>query len=505
MKKIIRCKHIFTEAGVVDGYIEISGGIITRVIKGELSEKELDGAEFYDYEQGMVIPGLIDTHCFFMGKYFQEYGENYKGCGSIDLILDFINRGDKKLVLGRNISEEVFRDLQNRTLPNIYPIVLFHESYEEMLVNEEAERCYGVHTGSVTMEGCVHLIEETMNDKKKFIESYEKHVQELHQRGITGVKEIIFDKGFGYLEALGEYRERNDGLTIRTTVVSQPVANTADITWGVEMKRDFNHDDLRFYGFNMMLDGSMSQEEAHLKNNYLGKAHNVKTEPDYEIAYSLVKESDEKNLAVSLHAQGGKAVEEGVRIFASMKKDENGKLLNRHSLTDLEMGEAVEFKKMAELGVHAEIYPQIQSIYEDWKSKIRQVKGHVGEEYAKIWNRKAMMAEGVSVSCATDLPLLFPSLPESIYYGCGSFLGGSEEPFLPENAADRISMIKAWTSGGISNVYGEEVKLGKIENGFVADFVIYDRNLLTESYETIRDAEVLLTISNGEVVYKSKR
>lgn len=501
MKKIIRSKQIFTEDGLLNGYLVITDGVIGRISDGVPQEEEMQGAEYLNFEEGMVVPGLVDTHCFFMGKYFQEYGEDFKGVGAENLMIDFMNRTENKLLIGRNVCEKDFRELCQKSLPNEYPIVIFHESFEEMVVNKEAEISYEVYTGSVTMEGCAHLIEEAMKDEEAFLMAYENHTKILLSRGITSVKEIIFDQGFGYLEALDEYR-RNKGLPIRMSVVSQPVAKPWDISWGVLMKEKYQYNDLRFDGFNMMLDGSMSQEEAHLKTNYIGKNYAVLTMPDYEKAYTLVKEADENDLSVSLHAQGGRAIEEAVKIFASMKKDESGKLLNRHSMTDLEMGEHNEFRKMSELGIHAEIYPQIQSIYKDWKGKIEQVKGHAGDEYLKIWNRKAMVSEGVSISCATDLPLLFPSLPESIYHGCGAYLGGSEEPFSIENAMDRESLITAWTRGGINNLYGNEEKLGRIQEGYGADLVIYDRNLLSESYKTVRDAEVLLTISRGETVYQ---
>jgi len=357
MKKIIRSKQIFTGEGLLNGYLVVSDGMIAKVSDGVPQEEEMRGAEYLNFEEGMVIPGLVDTHCFFMGKYFQEYGEDFKGFGKEALLIDLVNRAEKKLVIGRNVSEEAFRDLCHKSLPNGYPIVLFHESFEELLVNEDAKRCYEVHSGSVTMEGCVHLIEEAMKDEKAFLKAYEKHAQKLLARGVTSVKEIVFDQGFGCLEALEMYRSKK-GLPIRMSIVSQPVAGPWDISWGARMKEKYQYRDLRFYGFNMMLDGSMSQEEAHLKNNYLGKEYSVRTIPDYAKAYTLVKEADENNLAVSLHVQGGKAVEEAVNIFATMKKDgEAENLLTGTVLTDLEMGEPEEFRRMAELGIHAEIYP----------------------------------------------------------------------------------------------------------------------------------------------------
>jgi len=51
-------------------------------------------------------------------------------------------------------------------------------------------------------------------------------------------------------------------------------------------------------------------------------------------------------------------------------------------------------------------------------------------------------------------------------------------------------------------LYGSEEKLGRIQDGYCADLVIFDRNLLSESYDTVRDTEVLLTISRGEIAFQ---
>ncbi len=501
MKKIIRSRLIYIENSLLDGYLVVQNGKIEKIAQGEPEPEERQSSEYFTYLDRMILPGLTDTHCFFMGKYFQEYGKDYRSYGVEDLFLEFMNLADSPLLLGRNISDETFQRLQKKGLPNGYPIVLFHESFEEMLVNEKAAKNYQVQSGGVTMECCVHLIKEVMKDKEAFFLAYENHTKKLLKQGITAVKEIIFDTGFGFLEALLEYRKVKGILPVRTTVVSQPVAEPWNISWGIEMKNKYCFEDLRFYGYNRMLDGSMSQEEAHLKHNYYGKNFSVKTQPDYETAYRLVKEADDNGLAVSLHAQGGKAVEEAVSIFSSMKRDKNGKLQNRHSITDLEMGEVEEFKKMAESGIYAEIYPQIQSIYEDWQGKIDQVKGHAGNEFKKIWNRKGLISEGVAVSCATDLPLLFPNLPESLYHGCGGFIGESKEAFVGENTMDRVSMVNAWTSGGIENLYGSSAKLGKIKEGYEADLVIFDKNLLKEPFDLIRDSQVVTTFFKGEPVF----
>ena len=66
---------------------------------------------------------------------------------------------------------------------------------------------------------------------------------------------------------------------------------------------------------------------------------------------------------------------------------------------------------------------------------------------------------------------------------------------------DRVSMVNAWTSGGIENLYGSSAKLGKIKEGYEADLVIFDKNLLKEPFDLIRDSQVVTTFFKGEPVF----
>ncbi|MGN0704523.1 MAG: amidohydrolase family protein [Lentihominibacter sp.] len=50
-------------------------------------------------------------------------------------------------------------------------------------------------------------------------------------------------------------------------------------------------------------------------------------------------------------------------------------------------------------------------------------------------------------------------------------------------------------------VYGREDEIGTLEAGKLADVIVLDRNLFAVDVEEIKDAQVALTVMDGNVVY----
>lgn len=72
----------------------------------------------------------------------------------------------------------------------------------------------------------------------------------------------------------------------------------------------------------------------------------------------------------------------------------------------------------------------------------------------------------------------------------------------PEKTITREEAIRAHTAGG-ATVLGQADRLGSIEAGKLADFVVLDRDILTCPDDEIRDARVLTTVLGGEVVHEA--
>ena len=72
------------------------------------------------------------------------------------------------------------------------------------------------------------------------------------------------------------------------------------------------------------------------------------------------------------------------------------------------------------------------------------------------------------------------------------------------NAAQAITVeeaIHAYTLGGAHALLRED-RIGSIEKGKYADFIVLDRNLLEIPADDISGTEVLATVFSGRVVYE---
>ena len=211
--------------------------------------------------------------------------------------------------------------------------------------------------------------------------------------------------------------------------------------------------------------------------------------------------ADENGFRYSLHCQGDGAIRHTVALFDSCQKDENGRLKNRHAITDLEYSNPADLEKFGAIGGITEVYAQIQSL--DNKQDVMdmidaQLGGDRGKNY---WNRRKMWDSGITVSCGTDLPLLLPNIPEAIYCGVGGHFadGGT---YNEQNMLTVPEMLTAWTKNGQYNCYNED-RLGTLEAGKLADIAVLDGDVFTMPNEQVKDVKVALTISDGRIVHKA--
>ena len=75
--------------------------------------------------------------------------------------------------------------------------------------------------------------------------------------------------------------------------------------------------------------------------------------------------------------------------------------------------------------------------------------------------------------------------------------------FQPEQAFTRKEALRSITIWPAKGSF-EEARLGSLETGKKADFVILDRDLMKVPIRQVPDANVLYTFIDGEMVYKSR-
>lgn len=509
---LLKSNCIFTAAGEAPfaGYIAVADGTILCVGQGE-ADAALIGPDTTVYELGdrTVSPGFSDVHCFFTGYSVGFVGADLSGCTTEAELVEAAKAyaatiAPEKSVLCHGWNSEAVAVNGTAALDEAFgdrPAILFATGCETCWMNQAALTKYQFTPETCYPEAYVRLLPDILGDREFIVPEFKKYMKMMNSRGVTSVKEMGFDCYYGFTDVLADLEAAGD-LTLRVNFMSQPVAAGADLEYGRAMREKFQGEFVRFSGYNQMTDGSISQLCGYLKKPYNCADTICAQNIDWDKLAAEARAVDAEGFRFSLHAQGDGAIAKVLDIYETCKRDENGKMVNRHSITDLEFSDPADLERMGAMGVIAEIYPQIQSIA-DRESKLAMIAEKIGMDRGRYyWNRRKMADSGVLLSCGTDLPLLIDNIPESVYHAVGGYFPEGGEPFNLQNMLTVTELLTAWTKGGAYNLYCEDT-LGTLEPGKKADIAVLSGNLFTTAVEDARSIVCDLTLVGGKIVHCS--
>lgn len=509
---LLRSNSIFTASGLppFSGYVAVAGGHILAVGPGQCPDSLIDNdTRLYDLGDRTVSPGFSDVHCFFTGYSVGFLGADLSkatSCG--ELLKSAVEYARTipagKPVLGHGWNAEVIHPHGTSELDEAFgarPTVLFAAGCETCWMNRAALDKYQFSPEACYPEAYFRLMPEFLSDRDFIVPEFRRYMAMMNSKGVTSVKEMGFDQFYGFTDVLAELEAAGE-LTLRVNFMSQPVGSGANLEYGKAMREKFQGDFVRFSGYNQMTDGSISQLCGDLKQPYLCADTTCAQNIDWEKLATETRAADAEGFRFSLHAQGDAAISKVLDIYETCLRDKNGRLVNRHSITDLEFSDPADLERMGKLGVIAEIYPQIQSIA-DRAGKLAMIEEKIGLDRGKYyWNRRKMVDSGVLLSCGTDLPLLIDDIPQSVYHAVGGCFPEGGEPFNLQNMITREELLTAWTRGGAYNLYRED-ELGTLEAGKKADIAVLSGDIFTVPLEQVRSLTVELTLVNGKVVHST--
>jgi hypothetical protein len=508
-KLVLLSKNIFpaTGADTFDGFVAVEGNKIAAVGPRAEAASWLEGAKVLDLGDRVVTPGFTDVHTFFSGWVLRSLGVDFTDVRSDKEGVEKIRayregRPADAPIFGHCWQPDRFEVTQGGLLDQEFPdvpVVIFTFDRDNCWMNQAAKDRYGFTPEACYAEKIWKMMSEYLS-QPEMAEKYQEYAQMLNERGITTIKEMTFDDYYGFMDVM-ERLEQEDSLTVRVSMMSQPVGRGIDIPHGIAMRERFQGDFLRFTGYNRMTDRGIPSFLGELNEPYKSRPDiKVLVPVEWELIEAETLEADKNGFRYSLHCQGDGAVRHTVDLFDRCEKVD-GKLKNRHAITDLEYTSHDDLERFGAMGGITEVYAQIQSL--DKKQDVldmidRQLGGDRGKNY---WNRRKMWDSGICVSCGTDLPLLIPDIPEAITCGCGGFFADGES-YNEQNMLTMAEMLTAWTLNGQYNCYNED-RLGTLEAGKLADIAVLDRNVFDMPLKDVKQAKVCLTISDGRIVYEN--
>ena len=508
---VLLSRNIFTATGDTpfDGFIAIEGNKIAAVGSREEAGRWTDGAQVVDLGEKLVTPGFGDVHTFFSGWVLRSLGVDFAGIHSdaegIETLRQYSQtRPAGAPLFGHCWDADNFEITDDTLLDRVFPdrpVVVFTFDRDRCWMNQAAKDRYGFTPEECYAEKIWRMIRDYLAEPE-MPEKYLEYCRMLNERGITTIKEMTFDDYYGFADVM-EQLEKEHRLTVRVSMMSQPVGRGIDIPHGHAMKERFQGEFVSFSGYNRMTDRGIPSFLGELIEPYKSRPDITCLVPvEWELIEAETLEADRNGFRYSLHCQGDGAVRHTVDLYDRCQKN-NGKLVNRHAITDLEYTNPSDLERFGAMGGITEVYAQIQSLdkRQDVLDMIdRQLGGDRGKNY---WNRRKMWDSGICVTCGTDLPLLIPDIPEAVSCGCGGcFADGLT--YNEQNMLTVAEMLTAWTKNGQYSCYNED-RLGTLEPGKLADIAVIDQDLFHVPLNEAKNAKVCMTISDGRIVYDTTR
>lgn len=510
---ILRSDAIFTAARneLFSGYIVIKDGAIVAMIAdgGDIRPWKGERTRFVELGERLVCPGFCDNHTFFTGYMSMRRGVDLQTASDSKHALELLQAAEhllppEKSLYGWGWSTSKWGGVpDNRLLDEAFPqrpVVAINDNKSYCWMNRAAVERYGFTAEDCSAEARIALLEEMLTDTAQLKKDMQAFMTRLAGQGITAIKDVCFNDSPTLMNAWHEL-EKEDALSLRVNIVSQPVSAPVNLTFGEQAQRRFHSPWLRFHGFKFMVDGVVSDHTGDMIYPYADRpgTHN-ECPVDYEAVRQQVLQADDHGFNCCMNAEGDAAIRRCIDIFAEChQRHPERKPL--HSLSDLECPHPDDIPRMAELGLFAEVYAQVLLLNpSEADAYMRDRYGEARE--GQFYDYAALFRAGVTVTIGTDLPLFIPSIPDAMYAACCRHFpdGSPVNGWYRDRGMTREQLLTAWTLNSARH-HGMEALTGSLETGKRADIAVFDRNLLSCPNDELRASTVVLTLVDGRITH----
>lgn len=244
----------------------------------------------------------------------------------------------------------------------------------------------------------------------------------------------------------------------------------------------------------IFLDGEIGERTAAMIQPFPGFRDAI-NQPQLD---ELVQELDAEGFLVHMHAMGDGAVRAGLDAIehAILR---HGPADRRDQIAHVGVADRVDVPRFAKLGVIADFTPLWFQVEDAAFMDDQQMLGDLARW---MYPMGSVVATGAHVTIGSDWPQeTFIPLDEIQYALTRQPLDGSKPSPQPEQRITLAQAIAAYTAEGAYAVRDEKLD-GTLEVGKAADLVVLDQNLFKIDPMSIHKVRVVLTLLDGEPVYR---
>lgn len=335
--------------------------------------------------------------------------------------------------------------------------------------------------------------------------AYEDQMTRMAEQGITSICDMALmpHPGCDFIrDDVYEKLSREGKLTLRVHMYPTLLDDQSRLE---DLQDRYAGDEfplLRAPGFKQFFDGVSSQHTAWLTEPYTnarfdGDCGRPTVPTDH--MRELVLAAAERGHSVRIHTIGDRAIHEALDIFEEALAWYGASMQGRNTLEHLENLLPEDIDRLADLGVLASSQPGHITLDPGGPER------DLGPERSRImWLFATYTARGVEQAFGTDSPITAVTSMDVLYCAVTRQDPFTHEPsggWLPSERISAADALRIYTAGSAAAV-GREHELGQIAPGYLADFVVLDRDITVCDPEEIQSAQVLVTYVGGQRVYE---
>lgn len=510
---------------------------------GSLAEAEKyknDQTQIIDLKGKTMTPGLIEGHGHFMGLGYNELNIDLINTTSYQQMVDAIANAVKiaepgEWITGRGWHQSKWEKMPADTVHGFQthyrlsevspdnPVYLSHASGHAGFANAKAMEIAGVEIlpqdgidkfeveGGEVMRDALgrptgifneraqglirkHIPESTPEKNAK---AFELAVAACHRNGITG----FHDAGIGK-ETISLYEEMKVANKMKIRLYAMLTGWDKDLLneW-YEKGPMIDPDNLvTIRSVKLNCDGALGSRGAWLLEDYTDRPGHFGHET---LPMDFVKETSLNGLRngfqVCSHAIGDRANREILdRYEAAFIELPDMTSDHRFRIEHAQHLHPDDIPRFAEL----KVIPAMQAVH--MSSDRPWAVDRLGEkrikEGAYMW--QDLLQSGIPIVNGTDVPVEPLNPIASLYASISrkTLKGTPEGGYEPEQKMTREQALKSYTLDAAYGAFEENIK-GSITAGKLADFTIYNQDLMKVPEEKFLKTEIAMTIFDGKVVY----
>ena len=489
-----------------------------------------DDTTLIDLQGRVAAPGLIDSHTHPLGSYATRYyGADVRGVRSVEVMLERIRekaaqtpKGEWIVARGFDESKlggaQITAALLDLAAPE-HPVYAVRTCGHVAVLNTLAMKIAGFDDDSVSPPGGQffrdaqgHLTGMISGSVKSRVPFPNPTPHQRKDALIRGMQADSFRYGITTTADMGtsattfqvlQQADQEGNLKLRVGAYFSGGRKSApesmpQILSKTGLRPGFGSEHAFFRGIKFVMDGSTGGKTAAFSQPYQGQPENFgELYNDLDILKENMYISAKAGLQISIHAIGDRAIEDALQALEYVASRGIDLRSLRPRIEHLESPTADHIRRIKELGVVVSLSSAF--IYHLGDSHIEGM-GH--QRVVDAFPAKTLMDEGIIVACNTDCPVCDLNPMLGIYSmvnritEAGQSFGGKKE------AVDRIRALEAYTKNA-AWILGMEKVAGTLTAGKYADIVVFRDDYLAIPDEQLKDVQMAMTISSGEIVYEN--